>query len=112
MRILHKPAGRLFVARMFRTAFATMALFYLASGAQAQISVTGAGTPANTFDATPLATEWATLDITTGSASTYADPAALDAGAQTLDQSTITTVLPTTAANGTARLARQNTAGT
>jgi hypothetical protein len=111
MRILHKLVGPRTVARIFGSTFASIALL-LATGAQAQISVTGSGAPANPFDTTPTPDAWATLDITVGAANTYIDPAAVDAGAQTLEQATIATQLPTTAANGTFRLARHNTAGT
>ncbi len=77
---------------------------------KAQISVGPTGVGPIDFSTTPLPpSEWATLDITTGNAGTYSNPAAVDAGAQTLDQSTITTPLGIATANGTARLARQNT---
>src|SRR5215207_8129501 len=96
MRILHKLVGPRFVARIFGSTLASVALL-LTTGSQAQISVTISGTPANPFDATPTPDAWATLDITTGAANTYATPAAIDAGAQALDPLAITTQLPTTA---------------
>ena len=88
------------------------ALINVTASLQGQISVGPSGYPANPFTNTPPASEWATLDITVVSSSTYASPAALDAAAQTFDQSTITTPLPLTSANGTSRLARHNTTGT
>ncbi|HWN97104.1 MAG TPA: hypothetical protein VNT99_18890, partial [Methylomirabilota bacterium] len=91
-------------------AIALAAFLSTTSSLKAQIPVGVGGTPANDFSVTPPATEWATLDITTGSASTYANPAALDAGAQTLSQSAINTPLAVVTADTTAiRLARHST---
>lgn len=99
-----------FLGRILKSfaAFAALACFTISL--HAQISVGAGGAPADPFTITPAPASWATLDITTGSASTYETVATVDAAAQTFDQSTIGTQLPTTAANGTARLARHNTA--
>src|SRR5688572_2662540 len=71
-------------------AFAALACF--TTGLHAQISVTASGAGPITFAAEPALpiTEWATINITTGSATSYINPDQVDAGVQTIDATTIT----------------------
>src|SRR5687767_4143723 len=87
------------------------ALLSITASLQAQISVGVSGAPANPFTTTPLPAEWSTRDTTVGDAGTLTTPDTVDAAAQGIDGSTVTTALPTIGADGTARLARHNTAG-
>ena len=100
-----------FLGRIPKCIAAFVALACFTTGLHAQILVGAGGAGPFGFGPTetPPPTDWATLDITTGSASTYETPAAVDAAAQTFDQSTITTQLPTIGGIGTARLTRHST---
>ena len=113
MKKIHNCTGKSpGLGRILKQALTLAALLCAATSSQAQILINFGPNPVIDFNlATPPFEEWATHDTTTGMASTYADPAAVDAAAQTLDQSTIVTPLGTTMVNGTARLARHNTAG-
>src|SRR4051812_48052483 len=82
--------------------------------AKAQILVGASGTATLTFDSSPTlnATEWATSGGIGGTSSaTYNTPDDVEVGVQTVNQNTVTTVLPRITANGTSANARHNTAG-
>ncbi|MCX6872318.1 MAG: autotransporter-associated beta strand repeat-containing protein [Verrucomicrobia bacterium] len=69
------------------------------------LTTVNSGSGTLTFDATPPADQWSTLDITTGGSSTLFDAATMDAAAQALDASNISTGL-VTGTNTTSRLAQ------
>jgi len=86
---------------MFQRAAALAALLLSMGGAQAAVPVnpdgSGGGSSGTlTFGTQPLATEFATA-VLTGTATTYADNAGMDAGANTVDAATVTRQLPSTA---------------
>ncbi len=108
---LPRSGGRSRTGRWFHQALVTAVTMSAAISTQAAIPIVLGNNPTIDFSTTPAPTEWATYDITVGAAGTYTTPAALDAGAQTIDAAVVTTAVGVTAANGTARLARHNTAG-
>src|SRR5436190_9398287 len=86
-----------------------LAPLFIAASASAQIPINVGANPTLDFTSAPGVTEWSTRDTTTGDASTFLNPAAIDAGAQLIDAATVITPLGTSAADGTARLARHIT---
>jgi hypothetical protein len=79
--------------RLLATAITAVALMS-AMPCRAQIPVDAAGAGPLTFNATPLAAEFATA-VLNGTAPTFATAAALDAAVQTLNANNITRRLPT-----------------
>jgi hypothetical protein len=86
------------------------ALLGVTAVSEAQIFINLGANPPYTFQETPPATEWATsaAGVGTGGAGGYGTPATVDAGAQTVNQSTITEALGTTADNAANASARHN----